>query len=101
VIDLQDRLLRAERDRVLMQAAGAAAHQINQPLTVLMGTAELLTSRLKPDFEHRRSLDDMYHAAVEIRDIVQRMVAARHYATVPYVEGLEIVDFGAGQEKDA
>lgn len=37
VLDLQEQLVDAERDRVALQTAGAAAHEISQPLLGLPG----------------------------------------------------------------
>ena len=38
VVELQQQLISTERSTILAQAAGEAAHEINQPLTVLLGT---------------------------------------------------------------
>ena len=99
VMELQERLIDAERNRVLVQAAGAAAHEINQPLTMLMGTAELLEGIVGPEFEHARHLQEMYRAAANIRDIVKKMGKVRTYATKPYIDGVDTVDFGSEEEE--
>lgn len=101
VMDLQERLVEAERNRVLAQAAGAAAHEINQPLTVLMGTAELLELKVGEAFEHAGLVKEMSRSAGEIRDIVQRMGRVRTYATRPYIEGVDIIDFDAAGDSAA
>ena len=73
VIDLQNRLIEAERNRVITEAAGAAAHEINQPLTVLVGTAELLMYQMEQDAQHRESIQSMHEAARKISKIVKQM----------------------------
>lgn len=93
VLNLQDQLVRAEQDRVLVQTAGAAAHEINQPLTVLIGTAELLRHKVPEDDPVRRHVEDLDKAAQRINGIVKKMSEARRYATQPYIKGIEIVDF--------
>ena len=95
VVELQERLIEAERNRVLSQAAGAAAHEINQPLTVLVGTAELLLYQLPPQDQHRESIEALHEAARKISDIVKKMGDIRHYVTKPYLEGIDIIDFDA------
>ena len=97
VIQLQDRLMEAERNRVLTQAAGAAAHEINQPLTVLMGTTELLLYELPPDADQRENLEMLHQSAERISEIVRKMGTIRQYVTKPYLEGIDIIDFDAAQ----
>ena len=101
VLELQNQLIRAEQDRVLIQTAGAAAHEINQPLTVLMGTAEPLAYMMPADDPHRRHIDDLSKSAERIADIVKKMSSTRRYATQPYIKGIEIIDFESASEDEA
>lgn len=98
VVGLQNKLIEAEQTRVLAETAGAAAHEINQPLTVLMGKLELLLERMSPDSQHREVIQSVYGSADRIADIVRNMGEARAYVTKPYVEGLDIVDFNAASD---
>ena len=88
-------LLNAERTRVLAETAGAAAHEINQPLTVIVGLTELLEETISPDNPHRGKIDGLHTAAQRIADIVLKMNTVRQYAAKPYVQGANIVDFDA------
>ena len=42
ILDQQERLIKKERQAALLQLAGAAAHEINQPLMVILGHLELM-----------------------------------------------------------
>ncbi|MDP6778850.1 MAG: response regulator [Candidatus Latescibacteria bacterium] len=95
VLDLQDRLIEAERSRVLVQAAGAAAHEINQPLTVLMGNAQILLMRMPEDDPHRKTIETLLKSSERISGIVKQMGEIREYITKPYIDGVEIIDFDA------
>ena len=64
VIELQEKLIQAEKYRVLTQAAGAAAHAINQPLTALLGTADLMLMKLPEDDPIRESFKTFQKAGV-------------------------------------
>ena len=99
VVDLQKTLLLAEQVRVLAETAGAAAHEINQPLTVLMGKLELLLESIAPESEHREVIQQVYGSAERIADIVRNMGDARAYVTKPYIEGIDIIDFGTSADE--
>ena len=92
VVGLWNRLLDAERNRVLMQTAGAAAHEINNPLGILVGKVQLLQTR-NTDTKVAEQLATVLDSARRIGNIVQKMEAARVYVTKPYVKGTDIVDF--------
>ncbi len=102
VVKLQNQLVQAEQMRVLAQTAGAAAHEINQPLTVLLGKLELTLARLnlvETDLLYQ-DLTNAYRAGQRIADIVESMNSAQRYVTKPYIEGIEIVDFDASSQKE-
>ena len=95
VIELQDKLIQAEKFRVLTQAAGAAAHEINQPLTALLGTADLMLLKLPEDDPTREAFETLQVAGERISDIVKKMKTIREVVTRPYIQGIEIIDFEA------
>ncbi len=98
VIELQEALIKAERYHVLTQAAGAAAHEINQPLTTLLGTADLMLMKLPKDDPNRETFETFQKAGERIRDIVKKMQTLRDIVTRPYIQGVEIIDFDASSE---
>lgn len=98
VIELQEALIKAERYHVLTQAAGAAAHEINQPLTTLLGTADLMLMKLPEDDPNRETFETFQKAGERIRDIVKKMQTLRDIVTRPYIQGVEIIDFDASSE---
>ena len=98
VVELWERLLEAERLRVLVQTAGAAAHEINQPLSVILGLSQLLMRDDNLEEDQLEKLNGIGGEVQRISAIVQRMGNVRQYATRSYVEGTDIVDFTAGEE---
>lgn len=95
VIELQDTLIQAERYRILTQAAGAAAHEINQPLTALLGTADLMLMKMGDDDPNRESFETFQKAGERIRDIVRKMQSIKEIVTRPYISGVDIIDLDA------
>ena len=94
VVELQQQLISAERSRVLAQAAGEVAHENNQPLTVLLGTTQLLMMHTSKEDENRQGVEDLFKAA-KINAIIKKGSDIRRYATQPYIDGVDIADFDA------
>ena len=99
VRELREQLLDAERARVLTETAGAAAHEINQPLTVIMAMAEILLATTSSGDPRRPNVEMLREAVEKITEILQKMGSARRYVTQPYAMGDEIVDFDAATEE--
>ncbi|MSS73664.1 MAG: PAS domain S-box protein [Candidatus Latescibacteria bacterium] len=90
----------AERTRVLVETAGAAAHEINQPLTVIIGLAQLMLMKESLDDAIRRDVESIQGAGQRIGAIVLKMQDLQKYITKPYLGESRIVDFEAATRKD-
>ena len=101
MVELQDQVLQAERNRVLMETAGAAAHEINQPLSVIAGLSQMFASDKGIANVTVADMDEVRKAAKEIDGIVKRMEEVSEYAAKPYVSGVSIADFGAAETREA
>ncbi len=97
---LQELVLQSERIKVLVETAGAAAHEINQPLTSIFGMLEILKKDLPEDSSVRQKLDFIFEAACQIRDIIKKMGSVKQYITKPYLKGVDIVDFEEAAEDE-
>lgn len=91
---LQQRLIEQERDRAMLATAGAAAHNLGQPLMAALGLVKLL---LQSDLSatQRQDMDLVYAALKHMGDIVRQIQQVQHYITQPYLEGaseVEILD---------
>lgn len=95
----QEQLREAEKLRVLMETAGAAAHEINQPLQSIIGFAELLLHH--PDkIDTTEKLENIILAGAKISRILANMQDIRRYATKSYAGTHTIVDLDQAS-KDA
>jgi signal transduction histidine kinase len=96
-----ERILR-EKTEAFLNLAGAAAHEMNQPLTIIQGNIELIL-RNAPDHiptDMRSSLDDLKESATRMAEIVKMIGHARKYQTKPYVGKTEIVDLEASSREE-
>ena len=100
ILKLRDQVVKAEGARVLIETAGAAAHEINQPLTAIIGTVELMIMSKTLGKADQQRLETIHRSGLLISTIVKKMGKLRAYVTKPYVGKLRIVDFNASTEED-
>ncbi len=93
ILEQQKSLVEEERLKVLLQMAGATAHELNSPLMGLIGSIEMMELE-------RDNLDQLYihadnakKAGERISEIVNRMQNIRRDETVPYTGDFQIIQF--------
>ena len=76
---VEARLLDASRQPTARDLAEVVAHEINNPLTAVLGYAELLLAELPSDSPIRRELETIRDETLRARDVVRALadVAAR------------------------
>jgi two-component system cell cycle response regulator len=83
-----------ERDRVVVQMAGAVAHKLKQPLAVACGYLELLLDdpnlQLAPSTE--RYLREIQDSLKTMDDVINKLQQVTTVQTRPYAGGTEIFD---------
>ena len=92
--------IKLDRAKVVIEIAGAAAHEINNALTALALSAELLKNDMREfpdDHPAHRRLDVITKAIERITGFLRDMQGANHYATQTYVKGTEIFDFNSAK----
>ena len=90
--ETETRLEESEKNAVLVALAGTAAHELNQPLTSVMGYAELLRRKMKDSDPGYRSVDIIYREAERMAEIVRKIGKITKYETKEYVRNQQIVD---------
>ena len=92
--------METERLETMLEIAGGAAHEINQPLTAILGYAEMSLVQLDDTHPVHRNQKLIADAAVRITEIVKRMQNIKEYRTRPYANSHRIVDFRPGEDKE-
>ncbi|WP_224362934.1 PAS domain S-box protein [Hyalangium versicolor] len=90
--DVETRLEESEKSAVIVALAGTAAHELNQPLTSVMGYAELLKRKLKPEDFAYRPVDIIYREAERMAEIVRKIGKITRYETKAYMGTQRILD---------
>jgi signal transduction histidine kinase len=94
----QDQLLSQERQAIVAELAGAAAHELNQPLTAVMAHAEMLMRKLgnekegTGDLSTRRGAEVIFAEAERMAEIVRKIGKITRYETKSYVGRARILD---------
>lgn len=88
----QEKLLETEKQALIAELAGTTAHELNQPLTSVMGYAELLQRRLQPEDENYRAAARIVQEAQRMADIVRKIGRITRYETKTYVGETQILD---------
>lgn len=96
----QARLQEAEKQAVIVELAGTAAHELNQPLTSVMGYAELLKRKLKEEDAAWKPVDIIYREAERMAEIVRKIGRITRYETKAYVGNTKIVDLDRAAGED-
>lgn len=98
--DAENRLEESERNAVIVALAGTAAHELNQPLTSVMGYAELLKRKLKPEELAFRPVEIIYREAERMAEIVRKIGKITRYETKAYVGTSQILDLDKATSHD-
>lgn len=80
----------SERQRAALEVAGGAAHAMNQPLTAIIGSIELMIRRRLPAAQEDLQL--LLSEVERMAAIVDKLGRVTRYETEPYIEGRAILD---------
>lgn len=92
LVRAQDRLMQTEKQAMIAELAGTAAHELNQPLTSVMGYAELLKARTPEEDPSGRAVDIILRESERMAEIVRKIGRITRYETKAYLGSTRIVD---------
>lgn len=91
-----EQLVLAEKQAAMVELAGAAAHELNQPLTVVLGVTGYLQKQ--ESLPYQEELAMLTQSAQEMSRIVGRLGQVTKYETKPYVGQDRIIDLERASE---
>jgi PAS domain S-box-containing protein len=95
------RLERSERSAEMIALAGTAAHELNQPLTSVLGYAELLMRKLSQEDFAWAKVEIIHKEAERMKEIVRKIGRITRYETKAYVGDSRILDLERASDEDS
>ena len=90
--ETQERLIEKEKVSAVVEMAGAASHELNQPLTAIMGNLQLVMSKLPEGDPLAKRVDKVLGQVDRMVEIVKKIGRITRYRTKEYAENVRIVD---------
>jgi PAS domain S-box-containing protein len=98
LLQAQEKLQVSEKQALIAELAGTTAHELNQPLTSIMGYAELMRKKLTQEDAHYRAVDTILREAERMAEIVRKIGKITRYETKAYVGSTQILDLDKSTE---
>lgn len=95
-----EKLASTEKQALIAELAGTAAHELNQPLTTILAYGELLRRQLEKESASRRAVDAVLQEAERMAEIVRKIGKMTKYETKSYVGGQKIIDLDRAAGSD-
>ncbi|AKV04682.1 sensory transduction histidine kinase [Labilithrix luteola] len=96
----QEQLLAQERQAIVAELAGAAAHELNQPLTSVLNYATLLRRLLQAGTPASGAAEVIEGEAERMAEIVRKIGKITKYETKSYVGKQKILDLDRASDAD-
>ncbi len=89
-----------ERLSAIIETAVAVNHEVNNPLTAILGNVQLLLlKRNDLDEELRTKLKTIEASALKIKDVTQKLMRISSPRSVEYTEGTKMLDLSSDQDQ--
>jgi PAS domain S-box-containing protein len=92
LLDAQQKLQLSEKQALVAELAGAAAHELNQPLTSIIGYTQLIQRQSAQDAAHLRAVGIILSEAERMAGIVKKIGRITKYETTDYVGSAKMLD---------
>ncbi len=91
----------AARETAILETAIAVNHEVNNPLTAVLGNAQLLLQHTaKLDAQTKKRLLDIEKGALRIKEVTQRLLKKGPHGTTEYPGGMRMLDLSDTSESD-
>ncbi|AKT43360.1 PAS domain S-box protein [Chondromyces crocatus] len=96
----QEELRTREKQALIAELAGATAHELNQPLTSVLGYAEMILRRVDATSPAQAAAATIRAEAERMAEIVRKIGKITRYETKSYVGSAKIIDLDRSSGND-
>jgi len=96
---LEKELIDKEKFSALMEMAGATAHELNQPLTTILGTVEMIMRKSREEEPQYRHLLLISKEVKRLSHMIKKIRKVIRYETKPYLGEVSIIDIDKASKK--
>ena len=89
---LEEERMRKERLQGVLEMAGAACHELNQPLQVISGNCELLLKKFLQNSDVKKRLGNIEESVNRLSETTKKIMNITKYETKDYFEHNKIID---------
>ena len=89
---LEEERFQRERLEGVLEMAGAACHELNQPLQILLGYSHLLSENLPKESPLSEEIERIKKSVDRLGEITRKIMHITRYETKEYIEGSKIID---------
>lgn len=100
IINLRNKIAELEKTKLLVEMAGAMAHELNQPLGVIIGYADFILGTIEKSNEFYKPLKKILDNAEKMSEIIKKISKIRKYETKDYVGTLKILDIDKSSDEN-
>ncbi len=88
----EDDRMQREKLQAILEMAGAACHELNQPMQAVSGYAELLLRNVDENSPSHKYLLGIVEQVNRMKQVTRRLSNVAGYRTRTYLEGIRIID---------
>ncbi|NMC63549.1 MAG: response regulator [SAR324 cluster bacterium] len=92
LLAMQEQLIEKERQLILLEFAGTAAHKLGQPLSAIILNCHLLETLAKEDPKFKKALEALKADTKRMSEILEGLKATRSARKTDYYDGIKILD---------
>ena len=96
---LEQEWVEKEKLSALMELAGATAHELNQPLTTILGATEILIRKASEKDPQLKQLSLIAKETQRLSSMIKKIRKVIRYETKPYLDDLRIIDLDKASKK--
>lgn len=93
MLQLQEQAAQEQKLQGVLEMAGAVCHELNQPLQVALGYADMLMVDIKDDDPRKDALEKISESIIKMGELTRKIMNVTDIKTISYLEGYsKIID---------